>query len=101
MKSKLILCLALVLSFLLTGCAHMPHTAQMSVIQIANRAAMAEGYHLENFETPDAVFEPSEHDHMWSVFYKRKGESSGKNFWILVDDRTGETFVMKLHVKLQ
>jgi hypothetical protein len=78
---------------------------QLSAIQIANQAAMAEGYHLEKYEMQEAVFEPSEHDHLWSVFYMRRGEplenSSEKNFWVLVDDRTGETSVMKLHVKLQ
>jgi hypothetical protein len=101
MKPKLILCLTLILSFLLNGCAHIPHMTQVSVIQVANHAATAEGYHLKRFEAPDASFETSEHDHMWWVFYKRKGESSGKNFWIVVDDRTKETFVAKLHVKLQ
>jgi hypothetical protein len=103
MKPKIILCLALVLSFLLTGCAHIPHMTQVSVIQVANHAATAEGYHLKKFDAPDADFEISEHDHMWSVFYRNKKRpfSAEKNFWIMVDDRTGETFVAKLYVKLQ
>ena len=96
MKCKLILYPVLVGSILLAGCAHTPHMSRASVIQVANHTAEAEGFNLEHFEMPDASFESDYHDHMWTVLYIRRDVPPiGNHFWVVVDDRTGGTSILK------
>jgi hypothetical protein len=69
---------------------------RISVIQAANHAAEVEGFNVEHFETPDARFELGYHDHMWNVLYIRRDvPPNGNHFEVVVDDRTGETFILK------
>ena len=96
MKSKLILCPMLVWSILLASCVHTPHMTRTSVIQVANHAAETEGFNLEHFERPDASFESDYNEHMWTVFYTRRDvPPNGNHFDVVVDDRTGKTFILK------
>ncbi len=63
-----------------------------TVRDAARRAAVAEGYDLEEFRAPRIIFDPG--TRQWSLFFAGSVEPApGNHFHVLVDDRTGKASV--------
>ena len=107
MKNPAILLIALVV--FLCGCGPTKEVAQPSsrvdhpeskkgtmpsekIPDYANHAAEAEGYDLKEFAAPKITFDLQANH--WRLFYEGIVEPApGNHFFVLVDDRTGETSV--------
>jgi hypothetical protein len=94
--------IATIAVFVVSGCAHTQMTKR-SVIQIANHAAEAAGYHLDQYKKPNAKFDHGSTNGTWSVSYDPIHSTppvheglqgtmlTSSWFEILVDDKTGTT----------
>ena len=91
---------AAIVGFLVSGCAD-TQMSKRSVIQVANRAAEASGYHLAGYKKPKVSFYSTPTNGTWSVLYEPRHQYGSKDkegriygligFWVAVDDATGTT----------
>jgi hypothetical protein len=86
---------------------HRPRMSETEVVKVANTAAVAEGFYLDEFRQPRADFEFRKRDRTWRVLYwakipapwdppappRRSAHGAPDNFFIIVDDRTKRTDV--------
>jgi hypothetical protein len=71
------------------GCATTRHLTEADVIDIAQSAAVKEGYRLEDYKQPSASYDAK--DKSWWVFYDHKPPGfPGGHFSVRVYDETKE-----------
>jgi hypothetical protein len=93
--------------YIASGYLHRPRMSMFEVIQIAGRAAQAEGFHVSEYQNPDAKFEFPDRNRTWTVIYNLKlpspwgpplpkpesAHGAPRHFFVTVDDRTKRTRV--------
>ena len=92
--------LSLAALLIAAGCAHRTHTESQTepagarltaaaAIRIADQAAERDGRHLGDYKSPTPRFDAG--DKSWSVFFDGRVPEVGNQFWVLINDQTGET----------
>ena len=65
-------------------------------IRIAQLTAGREGWKLTNSKRPEVFYQYSQNDGTWSVLcYGSVYDSSVSEFWIVIDDKTSKTHLMR------
>ena len=105
-QKRVILCVGVLLiavaAYIASGYLHRPRMSEVEVIQIANAAAVAEGFRLSEYKAPEARFEFPDRNRTWMVMYNLKlpnpwgpplpkpqsAHGAPRHFFVVVDDRT-------------
>ena len=92
-------------SLFVAGCAHTTPVEELrppgtrlssaDAIRIARHAAEHEGCRLSDFKPPKAHYEYTQKDRTWTVSFDGKVPVPGNQFWVVVDDQTGQTQVLR------
>jgi hypothetical protein len=60
-----------------------------TVISMANAEAEKQGYKLEDYLPPNAIYESSGQANTWKVIYEGKVKSQGNYFLMFINDKSG------------
>lgn len=108
-QKRVILCVGVLLMavavYTASGYLHRPKLSEAAVIRIANAAAEAGGFRLNEYGAPQARFEFPDRDRTWRVMYSlklptpwgpplpkpRSAHGAPNLMFVIVDDRTGRT----------
>jgi hypothetical protein len=106
-QKRVILCLGVLLAtsavYIGSDYTHKPQLSEAEVIRIANGAAEAEGFFLNEYGAPQARFEFPDRDRTWRVLYSLKlptpwrpplakpqsAHGAPNHMFVVVDDKTG------------
>lgn len=91
--------------YLVSAYLHRPHLSKEEVIQIANTAAVADGFLLDEYRAPEALLGPATVKRSWEVIYSQKiaspwerplpkpqsAHGAPAHFCVFVEDKTGRT----------
>jgi hypothetical protein len=110
-QKRVMLCLGALLAaiavYIASGYLHRPQLSEAEVIRVADAAAEAEGFRLNEYGPPRAKFEFPDRDRTWRVMYSLKlptpwgsplpkpqsGHGAPNHVFVTVNDKTGHTRV--------
>jgi hypothetical protein len=110
-EKRVIVCIGMLLAVVVTYRAsdhwHRPQMSEVEVIQVANAAAVAKGFRLNEYRAPQARFEYPDRNRTWRVMYDLKlptpwgppipkpqsAHGAPRHIFVIVDDKTRHTRV--------